>query len=210
MLKKFFSRINQPSLYIVPVEGKISDIENQMQDNFKINYANFEMKLPCKKIEKRRDDSASKFKFTGIIIDKSKGKGIFIEIPASIPPKDKNGKGISFETYSKMLYMTPDKFNFFKPFFLVANKKEVEKYQEELLLFNLKSVSTVVPHLDGIYKFESSNVKGFQFIDLYNIKKNKLVKVRIFDKNDNQYELTFIGFSQQEIDYTLASIRFKE
>ena len=42
-----------------------------------------------------------------------------------------------------------------------------------------------------------------------NIKKNKVVRAQIFDKNDNQYEFEFCGFSQKEIDYTLASIRFR-
>ena len=33
-------------LYKVPVERKIADAENQIKDNIKINYENFEMKLP--------------------------------------------------------------------------------------------------------------------------------------------------------------------
>ena len=62
----------------------------------------------------------------------------------------------------------------------------------------------------SIYKIETSNIKGFQFIAPDRMKKNKYAEVLIFDKNDNQYELKFLGFSQQEIDYTLASIRFKD
>ena len=84
------------------------------------------------------------------------------------------------------------------------------KIYKKFRLFWLKQSCTVVHHLDGIYKFETSNVKGFQFIGLSYIKKDKYVPVLIFDKNDNQYELIFMGFSQKEIDYTLASIRFKE
>jgi hypothetical protein len=109
--KNMYSRNNEPYLYIVPVERKIVDIENQTQDNVKINYANFEMKLPCKKIEKRFD--SAKYKVTGITIDKSKPKGIIINPSTFILPKDEYEKGTAFETYSKILYMTPDKLNFF-------------------------------------------------------------------------------------------------
>lgn len=215
IIKNDYSRANHPALYIVPVERKIAEIKDQTQDNVKINYANFEMKLPCKKIGEERIDFASlkckstnkeldsaskKRNLTSIRIDKSKGKGIYIEIPTFILPKDKYEKRTAYEKYSKILYMTPDQVNFFS-----LTKKNDEKYQ----LFWLKQVSIIVPHLDGIYKFETSDVKGFQFIDLYNVKRNKYVKVLIFDKNDNTYELAFIGFSQKEIDYTLSSIRFK-
>jgi len=195
--KNMFSRNNKPGLYIIPVERKIADIENHAQDNIKVNFANIEIKLPCKKIEKRSD--SAKYKSTAIIIDKSKVKGICISIPTSIPPKDKYEKGTAFETYTKMLYMTPDQINFFS---LTKNN------DEKFLLLTYKRTTEF--HLGSIYKFETSNVRGFQFINLDSIKKYKYVKVQIFDKNDNQYELDFIGFSQKEIDYTLASIRFRE
>ncbi|MEN6423510.1 MAG: hypothetical protein ABFD76_16350, partial [Smithella sp.] len=34
-----------------------------------------------------------------------------------------------------------------------------------------------------------------------------ILLVTIFDKNNNQYEIRFVGFSQVEIDYVLSSIR---
>jgi len=114
-LKNMFSRNNKPDLYIVPVERKIVDIENQTQDNVKVNYANLEIKLPCKKIIKRND-----FEFHGkpqtiIAIDKvaDNYKFVVISIPTNTVQKGKDEKITSFETYSKMLYMTPDQINFF-------------------------------------------------------------------------------------------------
>jgi hypothetical protein len=194
--KKYFSKTEQQDYYIVPIARNIEDIENQTQDNVKINYANFEMKLPCKKIEKRYD--SAKYKTTMITIDRSKVKFIVIQIPQTfIMPKDKYEKGKAFEADSKILYLAPNQINFF-------NIDDDEK----ISLLKLKPIYMF--HLGSIYKFETSNVRGFQFINLNTLRKNKYVEVRIFDKKDNQYELGFFAFSQKEIDYTLASLRFKD
>ena len=108
--------------------------------------------------------------------------------------KNNEEKGTSFETYSKMFNMTPGQINFFSTDI---------KYHEKLLLLGKKSTCKFY---DGsIYKFERDNIKGFQLGDP---SKSKFVEAEIFDKNDNQYQLNFIEFSQKEIDYILASIRF--
>jgi hypothetical protein len=195
--KNSYSRANQPDYYIVPVERKIADIENQTQDNVKVNYANLEITLPCKKIIKRRDSELNCIPVTAITLDKGAGKGFMINSPIISPPKNKDGEGTSFDTYSKMLYMTPDQINFFS-----ITKNNNEKF---LLLIH-KPITEF--HLGSIYKFETSNVRGFQFFSQY--LKKEFVLVRIFDKNDHQYELLFFAFSQPEIDYTLASIKVKQ
>jgi hypothetical protein len=215
--KNEYSRANQPDLYIVPVEKKIADIENKTQDNVKINLANLEIKLPCKKIIKRLDDEILGEPQTVIFIDKSVDKAIFNKfISIGMLIKSEHGKGYSFEMYNKILYMTPDEINFFsitykdgakfpliisKPLNLFSitknnNEKFLLLYRKPIALFSRGS----------IYKFETSDVRGFQFINPNT--KDKYVKVHIFDKNDNLYELTFGRFSQKEIDYTLASIRW--
>ena len=181
----------KPDLYIVPVERKIADIENQRQENTKVNYDNLEIKLPCKIIIKKHFVETHNKLTMFITIDKDtdKGKGFSIgpSILCYVPPKDKK---VTFERCSKMLYLTPDQ----------VNKND----HENSLLLAFKPTSLF--HRGGIYKFETSNIKGFQFFKQNN-KVNKYTVVEIFDKNDNQYELGFSGFSQREIDYTLASIR---
>jgi hypothetical protein len=206
ILKSTSTREQYKNLYFIPIERKIEDIKSQTQDNVKINYANFEMKLPCAKIEKRFD--SAKYKSTAILI--YKGKGITMHLSTRIPPKDEFGTETSFDTYFKMFYLTPYQLNLFNP----------DDFKRIFVLLLLKETSF---NRGKIYKFETPNIKGFQFGEPINAA-NKIVKVKIgdpnntkrfveveiFDKNDKQYELTFGGFSQKEIDYTLASIRFKE
>lgn len=168
-LKFVYTREQYRKLYFIPIERKIEDIENQTQDNFKVNYANFEIKLPGKKIDQRYD-SASEFK--PIFVRIYKGKLIVIQIPVRIPPKDKNRKETSFDTYCKMFYMTPYQLNLFNP----------DDFERKYTLLMLKGTS----FLRGkIYKFETPNIKDFQFGDPNNTR--KYAEVKIFDKNDNQY-----------------------
>jgi len=213
--KNKYSRANEPDLYIVPVERKIADIENKTQDNVKVNLANLEIKLPCKKIIKKRDFEIHGEPQTIIIVDKVAGK--YKSIAIGILTKGKDSEGTSFKTYNKRLYLTPDQINFF----IITEKKDgtnfplliskplnffsMTKNNNETYLL-LKSKPTYLFHLGSIYKFETSDVKGFQFVS----QELKSVDVRIFDKIDYHYKLNFFGFSQQEIDYTLASIRFRE
>ena len=205
------SRANEPDLYIVPVERKITSIENQMQDNVKVNLANLEIKLPCKKIIKRRDFEIHSKPHTLIFADKVGGKLIAI----GMLTKGKDSEGTSFNIYNKRLYMTPDQINFFiitekdgAKFPLFISKPldcfgVIKKNNEKYFLLNSKPINLF--HHGSIYKFETSDVKGFQFVNPDY--ERKIVAVRIFDKNDYHYELEFLGFSQKEIDYTLASIR---
>lgn len=186
-------------LYKVPIERKIVDIGNPLVDNIKVSYADFEMILPFKKFE-RICYGTSEYKTAMINIDRRIPKGIFIETPSSrFPPKDKNGKEPYFETYSRMLYLTPDKISFLK------DKKEEAEAKFQLLL--TKTFLSFDVGAGNIYKFETSNIKGFEFINPERLKKNKILLVTIFDKNNNQYEIRFVGFSQDEIDYVLSSIR---
>jgi hypothetical protein len=188
-------------LYKVPVERKIADAGNQIKDNIKINYENFEMKLPAKKIEEKCGPNDSNFKNTTILIEKG-GRLIDIMIPSNHLPKDKNGKEPLFEKYNRMLYMTPDKIN------LLKDSKD--QYMEKIKLLLVKSFEEFYVGSGSIYKFETSNIRGFQFVNPERIKKAKHIKVEIFDNNDHQYELTFFGFSQGEIDYVLSSTRVNE
>jgi uncharacterized membrane protein YbaN (DUF454 family) len=192
-LKSIYTKEQWGFLYKVPVERKIANAGNQIKENVKIKYENFEMKLPVKKIEKGCPDD-SKYKIKMIRIEK--GKLIVISIPSNFLPKDKNGKEPLFEKYNRMLRMTPDKINF------------LNDYKEKVQLLIAKSSQAFYVGSDSIYKFETSNIRGFQFINSELIKKAKAIKVEIFDKNDHQYELQFFGFSQEEIDYVLSSIRF--
>jgi hypothetical protein len=199
---KFVCTENQRKfLYKVPVERKIADIGNRSPDNVKVSYANFEMTLPFKKFERICYGSLEyKNKFTSITIDSRIPKGIIIEIPLSgFPSKDKNGKEPLFEKHNRMLYMTPDKISLLKD--------SEDQYKEKLQLLITKSLEEFYVGSGSIYKFETSYIKGFEFINPELIKKSKHIKVEIFDKNDNQYELKFIGFSQEEIDYVLSSMR---
>jgi hypothetical protein len=181
----------------MPVERKIADAGNQIKDNIKINYDNFEMKLPVKKIEKSFPDD-SKYKIKAIYIEK--GELIIISIPRNFLPTDKNGKEPLFEKYNRMLYMTPDK--------ITLLKDSKDQYMEKIKLLLVKSSEEFFVGSGNIYKFETSNIKGFEFVNPELMKQSKHIKVEIFDKNDHQYELQFGGFSQEEIDYVLSSIRF--
>jgi hypothetical protein len=195
-LKSIYTKEQWGFLYKVPVERKIANTGNQIKDNVKINYENFEMKLPVKKIEKGcPNDSKDKTK----IIHIERGKLIVISIPGNFLPKDKNGKMPLFEKYNRMLYMTPDKINFLK---------DIEDQFMEVQLLITKSSEESSVGRGSIYKFETSGIKGFEFVNPELMKKTKYIKVEIFDKNDHQYELEFWGFSQEEIDYVLSSIRF--
>ncbi|PKN36927.1 MAG: hypothetical protein CVU52_05960 [Deltaproteobacteria bacterium HGW-Deltaproteobacteria-10] len=194
-LKSIHTKEQWGFLYKVPVERKIANAGNQIKDNIKINYENFEMKLPGKIIEKGcPHDDDSKYKIKSIRIEKN--KLIVISIPNNFLPKDKNGKEPLFEKYNRMLCMTPDKINF------------LNDYKEKVQLLITKSSQESYVGSGSIYKFETSNIRGFQFVNSELIKKAKAIKVEIFDKNDHQYELQFFGFSQEEIDYVLSSIRF--
>jgi hypothetical protein len=203
--KIIYSRYLEPELYILPIERKIEDIENQTQDNYKINYANFVIKLPTNSINKICSSTDKKLNAYNI----KDGKGINIDTH-SIGKDEDEGDFIgmhlkskdAFEVYSKMFYMTPDQINFFS-----VNSREKFKKKSFLLIIKSGHKFDLIS-LGGFYKFEISNVKGFQFGDPTNTKKQ--VKVKIFSKKGDRFELSFVGFSQKEIDYTLASIRFKE
>ena len=80
--KDFYSRVNQPNLYILPIERKIAEIDNQTPDNYKINYADFEIKLPTKSIKKIENSPYRKTTYINI----EYGKGIII----NMQPKDNN------------------------------------------------------------------------------------------------------------------------
>lgn len=126
-----------------------------------------------------------------VTLDQDTGKGIVISRPIHFPPsQDKDGK-VTFKEFSKMLYLNPDTVN----------------NNRDSLLLVIKP--THLFHRGAIYKFETSNIRGFQF-DGKDKKINEYTVVEIFDKNDNQYEFSFRGFSQREIDYTLSSISFKQ
>ena len=101
-----------------------------------------------------------------------------------------------------MLYMTPDKIS------LLKDSKD--QYMEKIKLLLVKSSEEFFVGSGNIYKFETSNIKGFEFVNPELMKQSKHIKVEIFDKNDHQYELQFGGFSQEEIDYVLSSIRFNQ
>jgi hypothetical protein len=198
-LKSIYTKEQWGFLYKVPVERKITNAGNQIKDNVKINYENFEMKLPVTKIEKGcPNDSKDKTK----IIHIERGKLIVISIPGNLLPKDKNGKTPLFEKYNRMLYMTPDKINHLK------DSVDIDQCMEKVQLLITKSSEEFSVGRGSIYKFETSNIRGFEFVNPELIKKAKYIRVEIFDKNDHQYELAFWGFSQEEIDYVLSSIRF--
>jgi hypothetical protein len=199
-LKFIFPDNKRKFLYKVPVERKIADIGNQPLDNVKVSYANFKMTLPFKKFDRICYGSLKyKNNLTAITIDSSIPKGIIIEIPLyGFPSKDKNGKEPLFEKYNRMLYMTPDKISLLKD--------SEDQYKEKIQLLIAKFSEEFYVGSGSIYKFETSNINGFEFVNPALIKKNKLILVTIFDRNNNRYELRFMGFSQEEIDYVLSSI----
>ena len=191
-----FSKKRSPELYVVPVKRKIKDSTISVKNKVKIAYANFEMKVPCKNIL-NRFDSYTGNKESSISFDICKGKGISIKISDSILGEKENRKRTSFESYDEMLRITPIQIE-------IYNLKNVDSKKYFLLLDKL----CFLIRSTKIYKFERYNVRGFQFINLCN--KNKRISVEIFDHKNKRYCLGFDNFSQREIDYILASIRFKK
>jgi hypothetical protein len=199
-----FSKKEGPKLYIVPVKRKITDSKDSNQNNVKITYADFEMKLPFKKILDRHDSDIYK-KTTTIWPDTRKGnEGVFITISDSLSGEEENGETKSFESYGEMLSITPDQ---------VKLEKLTKKYLR-LDDENHKKFSMLIDKLclcisfSKIYKFDMSNVRGFKFIDFSD--KDKSTTVEIFDRKNRNYNIEFCNFSQREINYSLATVRFKK
>lgn len=192
--KKKFSRENIPLTYIIPVDRIIADRGNPSGNHFKINYVNLEMSLPFKGFESKCDSPLIN-KTTKIKI--GEGKIIDISMPEVIN-KGEKGWGASFNAYSRMLYMTPDQINPFIP---------DEKDKLHLTMILMKATAWSISGPEGsIYKFKTAGMRGFQF----NISGNNAKNVLIFDKNDTPYDIRFAGFSQEEIDYILLSIRMND
>jgi hypothetical protein len=203
--KIIYSRYLEPELYILPIEKKIADIENHRQNNYKINYANFEIKLPTNSIRKICSSTDKKLNSYNIKDD----KGINIETHSINKDEDDDAfigmhlkNKDAFEMYSKMFSVTPDQINFFS----VNSREKFIKKSSFLIIKSGRKFDLI--SRGGFYKFNTSNVNGFQFGDPNNTEKQ--VKVIIFSKKGDRFELSFVGFSQGEIDYTLASIRFRE
>lgn len=182
-----------PGACILPMERNIAYAGNQPADNVKISYENLVMEIPFKIIEQKCYHPDSEFKTASVKI--AKGKGISISRPMGFSLKGIKGKGITFDAYSKILYMTPDQVNPFIP---------TEKDRKNSSLLVIKATEFSLPEASGsIYKFTTPGLRGFQF----NRPNKKINNVLIFDRNENRYEITFVGFSQEEIDYVLSSIR---
>jgi hypothetical protein len=185
-----FSKDKTPLSYIVPINKKFVDVKDTAQS--KISYSNCEFDLPWT-ITKKNTTTKT------LLLTVSKGKVMSIQKDEMLD--DKGGafnnytkEIMTFDGYNKILYTTPDQINFSSPY-------EVSKEKASLLI--LKAIFTAYDKRI-IYRFESNDIKGFQFGDPS--KANNVI-VDFFDNNNNLYHLKFYSFSQKEIDFILFSLR---
>lgn len=206
VLKVMYSKNYEPGLYIVPVERKIESVES-IQNSVKVNYGDFEIKLPCKKIIKKGNPDKSINRYSFFWVDKGTRQAVVTFcIPNYRLLKSEFINGTLFESFNEILSITPEKIHFFN----LLNKRNME----EFLILGDKDIHKF--HMSKIYKFEMSGFKGFQIIRYLEDKKDEYngllgnAEIYIFDKDDHPYKIAFVAFSQKEIDYALASIKFKE
>jgi hypothetical protein len=190
--RKFFSKDKTPRAYILPTDRKLLDVGDQAQN--KISYDNCEFNLPWKDIKEKA--AAGKT----LVVRVDKDKGMFIRKDEMI--KDYAGANDAhlreihtFDSYNKVLYVTPDQINLGTPY---------EEAKEKTFLLILKSMFTVRCSSNKIYRFEGKDIKGFQFGDPGEADH---VNVDFFDNNNNLYHVNFLSISQKEIDFILLSVR---
>lgn len=83
-------------------------------------------------------------------------------------------------------------------------KSKNEMLAKDILLILKKAMIGAHKGNDGIFNFETDNIKGFQF----GIPgKTERVDVQFFDKNDKEHVMLFSGVTQDEIDDILSSIK---
>jgi len=184
-----FSKDKTPLSYIVPISKSIVDVTDVAQS--KISYSSCEFYLPWTVTKNTTPKT--------LLLTVSKGKVMSIQKDKMLD--DKGGafnnytqEIMTFDGYNKILYTTPDQINF-------STAYEVSKEKASLLI--LKAIFTAYDKRI-IYRFESKNIKGFQFGDP---SKTNNVIVDFFDNNNNLYHLKFYSFSQKEIDFILFSLR---
>jgi len=190
VIRAMYSKERMPQAYVLPVERQVKGIECLSNDKMFV-FENLQIFMPHNAIIENHDLAGGKK--TIVLIDKNKGKGAFIN------KGTRDEKFSTFESYAKMLNISPDQFDFFKVNFFNDDKE----YQEQFQLLSRKSI--IDSYNGRIFKFQTNYIKGFQF-GAPNEKKN-IVELKIFDTDNNQYQFVLNEFSQNEIDCIIALIR---
>jgi hypothetical protein len=211
LIKSRYSASKTPWAYILPIDRTVERLINSSSNSQTFYYENLKFNVPWKKLEVNKKienglllsslGEQNKGFFVNRINDSviKIGKRLVEENPADAPMiKMFFGKKVfnsGFAFYDKCLSTSPNKISIFTP------KRQLG---ETLILLMLK---TIITRQDvKIFRFQTINLKGFQFGDP---EANDGVEVEFFIGKDDTYLMKFISVNQNEIDYILSSIEEK-
>ena len=204
--KLYFSKTKTPDAYLIPILREIDT--SQASPNAKVNlsYKHIRLVAPWNLRERVDLDLSTIFAFVnkkGISIDEQDTDESVLQRFLKMGPKEVKKYNLLFGQenlkseyafVNLILNTTPDQATIFKPL------PELARIHPLLIAKALYS------HLgDVIYKFESRNLKGFQFGNPQNTEN---VRVHVFGGKDQVYRLHFVRATQDEIDYILSTIEF--
>jgi hypothetical protein len=208
LIKSRYSVAKTPWAYIVPIDRNIVRSHSLANSNRPFSFNGLKFRVPWKELR------ANKKIDTGLFLSfhENQNKGIFVnssQISVANIRDQLIGKNPSdaisinsllgndifkseYDLYNQCLSTSPDQTNIFTP------KRELGK------IFVLLMLKSILTRYDvKIYRFETIDLKGFQFGDP---EKDNEVEAEFFDSNAKLYRMKFISANQNEIDYILSSI----
>lgn len=211
-MKTKFSKDKTPIAYIVPKERKVINSMDNQESFMELSCEYYKFKVPWTTVKKEintKDELLFGFhqnKGVAILPRKTEsdsetinnGENSKKEIQLTINKikelLDGKKRLSQYDIFNLSLNTTPDQISFF------TSQTEVQK---KYTLLILKALYTSYGNI--IYKFETRNIKGFQFNDP---SESDSVSIHFFDRKNRAYRMNIYSADQDEIDFILSTIKF--
>lgn len=210
LISSKYSQVETPSAYIVPVSRLVEAPRENFTDYSSYRCDNLKFNAPWKVLREKEEREnfmlLTFFSGTKKGIYMNRGKVTEYKIAERLlgdnPLEAKKITQIlgahtlksNYTIISASYNTTPNQASFFK------SSSDLRKIA---ILLNVKMIFTEST-IKKIYKFETKDIKGFQFGDT---KDTNTVLVQIFSKYNRIHRMSILSATQEEIDFILSSMK---
>ena len=208
-IKSRYSEIETPWAYIVPIDRTVKSSNANQSDYPAFTCDNLKFNVPWKELRQKEERetfillSSLSVENKGIYMNRGKVTEYKIaeRLLGEDPSDAKRLKELlgdqafksDYSVFIESLGTTPDQASIFK------SSKDLGR---AIIMLMLKRVLTE-PNIGKIYKFETKNIRGFQFGDP---QENNSVAIEIFNKDGRINRMSIHSANQDEIDFILSSM----